>query len=268
MIPAENAEPLAKESAAFLRGRTSISPRTAVILGSGLGDFADALDGSTAIETSSIPHYPVPTVHGHRGRIVFARIDNHPIVALQGRIHFYESRTLQTVLFPIHVLSELGVHNLIVTNAAGGINRSFSPGDIMLITDQINMTLHRPPAGERPGSGRLYDPLLAERTSEIAVQLGIRLRRGVYAGVKGPSYETASEVEMLHRLGGDAVGMSTVFEVTLANSLGMKVLGLSCITNLATGIGSQKLSHAEVTEVGNRVKSTFARLLTSVIPHL
>jgi purine-nucleoside phosphorylase len=261
-------EPQVKESVEYLRRKSSTHPHTAIILGSGLGDFADNLPGSVAVPTAEIPHYPLPTVQGHRGRLVFAEMAGHPIVALQGRIHFYESHDLDTVLYPIHVVHQLGVRNIIVTNAAGGINRAFSPGDIMVITDQINLTLQNGLIPRSSTDGGLYAPELVDRVIEQARLLGIELRRGVYAGVKGPSYETAAEVEMLYRLGGDAVGMSTVFEVLLANALNLKVLGLSCITNLATGIGSQKLSHAEVTEVGNRVKSTFSRLLAATIPTL
>jgi purine-nucleoside phosphorylase len=258
----------ASDSVAFLKSRVKIQPRTAVVLGSGLGDFADSLPDAVAMPVSEIPHYPQPTVAGHVGRLVFATIASHPIVAFQGRIHFYESRDLDTVLFPIHVAHQLGVSNLVVTNAAGGINRSFSPGDIMVITDQLNLTFQRTVFDWSTQRGLCYSPELAARTFKQGELLGIALRRGVYAGVKGPSYETAAEVEMINRLGGDAVGMSTVFEVSLANTLGLQVLGLSCITNLATGIGTQKLSHAEVTEVGNRVKATFASLLKAVIPTL
>lgn len=256
------------ESVAYLQRKNPIAPRTAVILGSGLGDFADHLPDSLAVPTSEIPHYPLPTVQGHRGRLVFATVAGHPIVALQGRIHFYESRDLDTVLYPIHVVHQLGVRNIVVTNAAGGINRVFSPGDIMVITDQMNLTLHKGSVPRSASGESLYHPDLVEKVIRQATLLGIELRRGVYAGVKGPSYETAAEVEMVYRLGGDAVGMSTVFEVSLANALSLKVLGLSCITNLATGIGTQRLSHAEVTEVGNRVKSTFSRLLAATIPTL
>lgn len=258
--------PHAAESAEYLRGETPLRPTTGVILGSGLGDFADSLPGASAVPTSSIPHYPVPGVEGHKGRIVFAEIDGHPIVALQGRTHFYESGSLEPVLYPISVLSELGTRNLIITNAAGGVNRTFSPGEIMVITDQLNLTLERPPS--EAGSARfpLYDPSLIRAATETAARLGIPLRMGVYTGVKGPSYETAAEVEMIYRLGGDAVGMSTVFEVLLANALQMKVLGLSCITNFATGLRAQKLDHAEVTEVGNRVKTIFGDLLRALIP--
>jgi purine-nucleoside phosphorylase len=258
----------AAESARYLRGETSISPRTAVILGSGLGDFADTLPDAFPVSTATIPHYPTPTVPGHRGRLVFARIAGHPIVALQGRTHFYESRNLDTVLYPIRVLHELGVRNLVITNAAGGINRSFSAGDIMVITDQLNLTMERSSILNSGKTTPCYDAGLTETAIRQGTLLGIELRSGVYAGVKGPSYETAAEVEMIHRAGGDAVGMSTVFEVMLANALGLRVLGFSCITNLATGIGTGRLSHAEVTEVGNRVKTTFSRLLTATIPQL
>ena len=257
-----------EESVGYIRRQTPFHPQTAVILGSGLGDFADGLPDSTSIPTSSIPHYPIPTVPGHKGRLVFGSVGGHPIVALQGRIHFYESRDLNTVLYPIHVAFELGVRNLLITNAAGGVNRTFSPGDIMVITDQINLTLERPSIPRGTRSADLYDREFVKKALVEAERLGIPLMQGVYAGVKGPSYETAAEIDMIARLGGDAIGMSTVFEVLLANALQIKVLGFSCITNFATGITTQKLNHAEVTEVGNRVKSTFSRLLTAIIPRL
>lgn len=252
------------ESVAYIRELTPAAPRIAVVLGSGLGDFADSLDQRIAIPNSSIPHYPVSTVQGHRGHIVFGGSGKKRILAFQGRIHFYESANLDIVLYPIHVAQKLGIELLIVTNAAGGVNRTFRPGDLMLITDQINLTLE-PYSFPLSRSTNVYDRSLNETARECAHDLGLDLKEGVYVGVKGPSYETASEVEMIHRIGGDAVGMSTVFEASLAAVLGVKVLGISCITNLATGIGGSKLSHEEVTEVGKQVRTQFAGLLTRII---
>lgn len=256
-------------SVAYLREHITLKPEIALVLGSGLGDFADSVDGRTSIPSTDIPHYPRSTVEGHKGHLVFGIMKNKPLLAFQGRIHFYESNNLDTVLYPIRTAHALGVKTLIVTNAAGGVNRSFAPGDLMLITDQVNLTFESRRFGSSNGSKiSFYDPTLGEKAREAAQQWNIALKQGVYVGVKGPSYETAAEVEMIRRIGGDAVGMSTIFEVALASSLGMRVLGISCITNLATGIGNQKLSHAEVTEVGNRVKTTFGNLLKSIIEML
>ncbi len=242
-----------------------LAPRIAVILGSGLGDFADNLPNRTAISTSDIPHYPVSAVEGHKGCLAFATLNNKPILAFQGRLHFYESNSLDAVLYPIHVAQKLGIKNLIITNAAGGLNRTFLPGDLMIITDQLNMTLQRLPGFSTKNPAPVYSPQLIAKAEEAARANAITVRKGVYVGLKGPSYETASEVEMFYRMGGDAVGMSTVFETSLAASFGMEILGISCVTNLGTGISSTKLSHGEVTEVGNRVKKTFAMLVSSTI---
>jgi purine-nucleoside phosphorylase len=250
-----------------IRSRTAVRPRIALVLGSGLGDFADSLPDRFSIPTAEIPQYPQATVEGHEGRIVFATVHGTPVVAFQGRIHFYESNDRSAVLYPIHVAHELGARVLVVTNAAGGVNRRFSPGDLMIICDQINMTMESgflaPPSGvlNRP----LYDPLLITKARDAARHIGLRIQEGVYAGMKGPSYETAAEVDMVYRLGADAVGMSTVLEVQLAAALEMNVLGISCITNRATGISTTTLNHQEVTKVANRVKHDFTRLLTDVL---
>ena len=256
------------ESVAYIRSKAGIAPRLGLVLGSGLGDFAEKLSASTVVEASAIPHYPVSTVPGHLGRLVFAVHQTVPVLAFQGRIHFYESNSIRSLLYPLHVAHALGVRTIVITNAAGGINRAYVPGDLMVITGQINLTgrIVAPHSGnESARRGHIYHPGLIARLDEIAVRERIPLRHGVYAGVKGPSYETAAEVEMIHRLGGDAVGMSTVLETGFAVRLGMEVLGISCITNKATGINPEKLNHQEVTEVANKVKSEFTRLLTAFI---
>jgi purine-nucleoside phosphorylase len=257
-------------SLSYIRDRVSSRPEVAIVLGSGLGDFADALPGAIALSTADIPHYPKSSVEGHKGRLIFASIAGREILAFQGRVHFYESHSVETVLYPIRVAELLGVKTIVLTNAAGGINRSFLPGDLMLIADHINFTSETVPSkkDELQRSNPVYASRLLTLASTKAEELGIPLRSGVYVGLKGPSYETAAEIEMLGRLGGDAVGMSTVLESSFAASLGMDVLGISCITNLGTGIGTTKLSHAEVTEVGNRVKKSFARLLMGIIEGL
>ncbi len=254
------------ESVRFLRSQLPAPPDIALVLGSGLGDYAESLPRSIIIPSAGIPSYPKSTVPGHKGQIVFAELAGRNLIVFQGRMHLYECNDLSRVLFPIAVAAELGAGTLIVTNAAGGINRQFAPGDLMLITDQIDLTFQAPGIpGDRRGNRDLYDHELTEHASRLASARGLSVQRGVYAAVKGPSYETAAEVEMIHRLGGDAVGMSTVKEVAFASALGMRVLGISCITNKATGIGSSKLDHEEVTEVAGRVKINFADLLTDCI---
>ena len=254
---------------ASIRRRIQCVPSIGLVLGSGLGDFAESLPRSTTISTADIPSYPVGTVAGHRGRLIFSRTANGSVVvAFQGRIHFYESDNPAAVLFPIVVAHELGVRTLIITNAAGGINREFRPGDLMVIRDQINLTAEAPLLRKvnRPSQEMsLYDPGLVHLTLTTARELSLPIQCGIYAGVKGPSYETAAEVEMIHRLGGDAVGMSTVHEVRQAANLGMKIAGISCITNKATGIGSRPLDHSEVTEVAAQVRERFRQLLSHIL---
>ncbi len=261
-----------QESVALIRSKTKAKPDVAVILGSGLGDFAESLTNKTIIPTETIPHYPISTVVGHKGRLVFGKIKNVNLLAFQGRVHYYETGDLNTILYPIRVAHALGIKTLIVTNAAGGINRQFKPGDLMVIVDHLNLTFEYPLADTNQSQavkhGTFYDPDLQRILLEVAEQLKIPLQRGVYCCLKGPSYETKTEVEMIRRFGGDAVGMSTINEITLARSFGMKILGISCITNFAAGIINQKLSHAEVTEVANMVKTTFSKLLTETILRL
>jgi purine-nucleoside phosphorylase len=260
-----------RETIVFIRKQTNAKPRVAIVLGSGLGDFAEKLNSRDTIATSKIPHYPHSTIEGHKGNIIFGKLFGIPLLAFQGRVHFYETGTLETALYPILVAHQLGIKTIILTNAAGGVNRNFKAGDLMLITDHINLTFENPlsilsPSLRKKNKNKdIYSHLLQQKILTISLQKNIQLQQGVYCCVKGPSYETAAEIEMIRRIGGDAVGMSTVNEATLAASLRMKVAGISCITNLATGISTTKLSHSEVTEVADRVKHTFAELLTSII---
>lgn len=256
-----------EEAVRSIRSRLKLRPEIGVILGSGLGDFAEGLSGASSILTESIPHYPRSTVSGHRGRLVAGMAGAVPLLAFQGRVHYYETGTIETVLTPIRVAHALGIHTLIVTNAAGGINARFAPGDLMLIDDQINFTFESPVGIEGRGLRNVdcYDEDLRRLAVRTARANGIPLRRGVYLGLKGPTYETAAEVRMARILGADAVGMSTVNEVSLAVALGLKVVGLSCITNLATGISREKLSHADVTVVANKVRQRFADLLEAAV---
>lgn len=259
-----------QEAAEYIRTRISLRPRVGLILGSGLGDLADSFSPSSVLNTSDIPNYPRPTVEGHKGTLVFASQRGVPILAFKGRLHFYESGDIETVLFPIFLASELGIRTLIVTNAAGGVNTRYTPGDLMLITDHLNLTGASVPGirSQRNRISSIYDNELCKITSELAEKLNIQLWQGVYAGVKGPSYETAAEVKMVQRAGGDAVGMSTVLETTLASTLGLRVIGITCITNKATGTAAGRLSHDEVTRAAATAKSAFTRLVLSLVEGL
>jgi purine-nucleoside phosphorylase len=252
-----------------IREHAPFTPEIALVLGSGLGGFTDGLDRQVVIPTTSVPGYPRSTVEGHKGELVFCTIEGRRLLVFRGRVHFYESGSVDALLFPIRVAAALGNRILIITNAAGGVNRTFTPGDLMLISDQINLTGESAPQGTTASrSLDRYDQQLIRIAESTADRIGVRVVRGVYAGLKGPTYETAAEIEMIHRIGGDAVGMSTVLEVSMAASLGMRVLGISCITNKATGTSSAKLNHEEVTIVANQVKEQFSRLLVQVIQAL
>ncbi len=254
-------------AAEYVRKATRLRPSIGIILGSGLGSIADFLSHPHIIETAQIPNYPVQTVSGHGGRIIVGKSGRVPVAVLQGRIHFYETGDLEPVLFPIRLLHRLGIRTLVITNAAGAINSTFRPAELMIITDQMNATFRLPLRG-RPVRIRhrpLYDRRFLRSMEETAREEGIDVRRGVYCGLLGPSYETAAEVEMARRMGSDAVGMSTVNEVSLAVSFGMRVAGISCITNLSTGISGEKLSHAEVTDAAARATASLSRLIAGFL---
>lgn len=263
----------AVQAAQYITDRVSIQPRLGLILGSGLGVLADEIEESCRIPYEHIPHFPVSTVTGHAGQLVLGSLSGCPVIAMQGRFHAYEGYTLEQVTFPVRVMKEFGVDTLIVTNAAGGINESFKSGDLMVIRDHINFTSRNPLIGENepewgprfPDMSTAYDPSLRDLAHQVAQAQGITLRTGVYAGVIGPSYETPAEIRMLRQLGGDAVGMSTVPEVIVARHMGMRVLGLSCITNMAAGILPQPLSHEEVVETAARVRETFRSLVREIV---
>lgn len=248
----------------------NFTPHLGIILGSGLGDFADALERSTAIPYNTLPDFPTSSVHGHAGRLVLGYLRGVPVVAMQGRVHFYEGYSPAQVAFPSRVLCRLGIKHLTVTNAAGGINPSFKVGDLMVITDHLNLSGFNPLVGRNhdelgprfPDMSHAYDPELRHVLEQAAFEEAVPLRQGVYVSLSGPSYETPAEIRMLGKLGGDAVGMSTVPEVIVASHMGVKVTGISCITNLAAGISQTKLSHEEVSHTADLVKGTFSRLLT------
>ena len=267
-----NLERQLNESLTMIRQHTTLTPRIGLILGSGLGDFADTLAEAVRIPTAEIPHYPRSTVVGHKGYLVFGRVDNVPVLAVQGRVHIYEGHPPATVAYNVRLMHRLGVQDLIVTNAAGGVNPLFQPGDLMVIVDHINFLFRNPLRGSVvPGEPRFpdmfdnYHPPYIELLQQIGLELGIPLRKGVLFVSTGPSYETAAEVQMIRRLGGDAVSMSTVPEVLVARARGIRVAGISCITNLATGISPTPLSHEEVTEIANQVKDKFQRLVRQAI---
>ncbi|MCH7521341.1 MAG: purine-nucleoside phosphorylase, partial [Candidatus Marinimicrobia bacterium] len=271
-IPATQA---AQEAAAAVRARLGPlwaspsgpdTPRVAIILGSGLGDFADTLSDSRLIPYDEIPHYPQPAVPGHAGQLVYGRAGDLPVMAARGRIHYYEGHSLETVAFPIHLFARLGVQTLIITNAAGCINADWNVGDLMLITGHLDYTFLGGPddpatvLGEPHHSQRLLD--LARRAAREG---GIPVREGVYAWTLGPSYETPAEIRHMRSLGAAAVGMSTVPEIRAAADEGLEVLALSCLTNYAAGIQDRPLSHDDVLETGQRVQATFARLVRGVL---
>ena len=266
----------AQEAARFIARRTKLRPRISLVLGSGLGAFAESLKDATIIPYKEIPHFPVSTAIGHAGRLVVGKCSGVAVVAMQGRAHYYEGYTIQQVVFPVRVLRVFGVKTLLLTNAAGGINRRMRQGGLMLITDHINLQGTNPllgPNEERfgprfPDMTEAYSKKLREIARRMARRQKLRLYEGVYAAVHGPSYETPAEIRALARLGADAVGMSTVPEVIAANHMGMRALGISCVTNMAAGLSKKKLSHDEVLETGERVGKQFSTFLAALIPEL
>ncbi|HEY8432575.1 MAG TPA: purine-nucleoside phosphorylase [Sandaracinaceae bacterium] len=259
-----------------VRRREPRTPQVALVLGSGLGGFADTLDEKNVIPYGAITGMPESKVAGHAGNLVIGTVRGMPVVAMQGRVHLYEGHSPADVVFGVRLMRLLGAHTLVITNAAGGCGPGLSPGDLMLIEDHINLTgtsclvgLNEDELGVRfPDMSEAYDRSLRELADEVARAQGLTLARGVYAGLLGPSYETPAEVRMMCKLGADAVGMSTVLEVIAAKHMGMRVLGISCITNLAAGIGASPLSHDEVTETAARVRAHFQGLLRGVLERL
>lgn len=260
-------------AAAYLKSIVSQKPEIGLVLGSGLGDFADTLEDAISVPFSQIPHFPVPTVAGHTGALVFGKKMGRSVVVLQGRIHYYEGLPQREITLPIRVLAALGVKTLVLTNACGGVNMQFCPGDLMLIADHINFSGSNPLIGSNldafgprfPDCSDLYTAKLRAAIKDKAEELGIALREGVYAMYSGPNYETPAEIRMFRTLGADAVGMSTVPEALVAGHSGMQVVGISCITNMAAGVLPQKLSHAEVVETAARVHDTFHTLLDGAL---
>jgi len=252
------------------------APAVGLVLGSGLGAFADELTDSTKIPYGELPHFPVSAVAGHAGRLVIGDCAGVPVIAMQGRVHAYEGWSVDQVAHGVRVLCKLGVRALVVTNAAGGIHPDLKPGDLMRITDHINLSgrspltgLNDPRLGVRfPDMSAAYDPALSDLLEEVAAEGRLALRRGVYACMAGPSYETPAEIRMLRVLGADAVGMSTAPEVLAARHMGVPCVGISVITNLAAGISTQPLSHAEVKDTADRVTKRFVSMLQRFVPAL
>lgn len=267
---------LADTAAQFILQRAPLRPKVGLVLGSGLGAFADSLTDATKIPYSEIPSFPQSTAIGHAGCLVIGNAGAVAVAAMQGRVHQYEGYSAQEVAFPIRVFARMGIKSVILTNAAGGINLGYSQGALVLIRDHINLQGTNPlvgPNDERfgvrfPDMTHTYSRAYREITREEAAKLGIMLHEGIYAALLGPSYETPAEIEHLRRIGADLVGMSTVAEVIAARHMGLNVLAISCVTNMAAGILDQPLSHAEVMETGERVRSIFESLLKAVLPRI
>jgi purine-nucleoside phosphorylase len=262
-----------KNASGFLKQKYANTPRVGLILGSGLGVLADEIESPVKIPYYEIPDFPISTVEGHAGQLVFGLLSGVEVVAMQGRFHFYEGYSMEKVTFPVRVMKELGVDMLIVTNAAGGVNESFSAGDLMIISDHINNMGTNPLIGPNdsklgvrfPDMSEAYTKELRAVAREIADRLNINVKEGVYFGNPGPVYETPAEIRMVRVMGGDAVGMSTVPEVIVARHSGIKVLGISCISNMAAGILDQPLTHDEVIETTERVKADFLQYIKEIV---
>jgi purine-nucleoside phosphorylase len=254
---------------------TNINPRIGLVLGSGLGDIAEEIEGIN-IPYSDIPGFKTSTVAGHAGKLAIGKLCSKDVIAMQGRLHFYEGHSLADVVYPIRVMKHLGIDTLILTNAAGGINKDFTPGNLMIIEDHINLMGNNPLIGKNLDElgprfvdlSYAYNKDLINLAEKMAKNLNIDIKKGVYAALTGPVYETPAEIKMLRILGADAIGMSTVPEVIAANHMGLKVLGISCITNMAAGILNQPLNHNEVIETSHRVKQDFTGLIKNIIEKL
>lgn len=262
-----------KESVEFVKGNLKETPQIGIILGSGLGELGELVENKQIIKYNDIPNMPVSTVAGHKGQFVCGDLNGKKVIMMQGRVHYYEGNKMEDVILPVYIMKEIGIEKLIVTNAAGGVNEGFNPGDLMIIKDHINFSFDNPLIGKNidelgprfPDMSEPYNRELIKLTKDIANKLDVKLQEGVYAMMTGPTYETPAEIRMLRLLGADAVGMSTVPEVIGANHCGIKVLGISCITNMAAGILDQPLNHKEVIETSNKVKSTFVTLVKEII---
>ena len=261
------------EAVRFIGSKTAVRPQIGLVLGSGLGAFAKSLERAASIPYPQIPHFPASTAVGHAGELVVGLSHGTPVAVMSGRVHVYEGYTFEQVVFPVRVLGRLGVKTLILTNAAGSVNVNYKPGELMVIEDHINLMGGNPltgPNDERLGARFIdmsdaYDAHLREIAEKACWKAGVPVRKGVYLALAGPSYETPAEIRMLRTLGADAVGMSTVPEVIAARHMGLRVLGISCITNMAAGVVKKKLDHREVLEVGQRVAAGLMDVLGRII---
>ena len=266
----------AEHAARIIRARITLQPRIGVVLGSGLGAFADDFDEAITIPYQEIPGFGRSTAVGHAGELVIGKIDQVPLLAMKGRLHHYEGYSFEDVTFPLRTLKLLGLKTIILTNASGGVNVQFNPGTLMVITDHLNLMGDNPLIGPNddrfgprfPDMSAVYSPALQEIVMEEAREMGVEVRRGVYAALTGPSYETPAEIHLMRNCGADAVGMSTVPEAIVARHMDMEVLGISCITNLAAGVTDEPISHEDVMATGNRVSATFTQLLRRVVGRL
>jgi purine-nucleoside phosphorylase len=266
----------AEHAARVIRARTKLEPRIALVLGSGLGGFADDFEEAVGIPYEEIPGFMRSTAAGHAGRLVIGKVETVPVVAMQGRVHYYEGYSLEEVTFPVRTFKLLGVKTLILTNASGGINVQLNQGTLMVISDHVNLMGINPLRGlndERfgprfPDMTAVYSRELQEIVIEEANAIGTEVRRGIYGALSGPSYETPAEIHLLRNLGADAVGMSTVPEAIVARHMDVEVLGISCITNMAAGISDEPINHEEVMATGDRVRETFAQLLRRVVSRI
>jgi purine-nucleoside phosphorylase len=264
------------EAVQFLESRTALRPRVAVVLGSGLGAFADELADRTEIPYAEIPGWPCSTAMGHAGKLVFGKLGALDVAVMAGRVHLYEGYTPAQVTFGVRVLGSLGVRTIVFTNAAGGINLALERGGLVLISDHINLQGSNPLSGPNddtlgprfPDMSEAYSRELRTLAHEVGSEIGVRMAEGIYAAVLGPSYETPVEIRYLRTIGADLVGMSTVPEVIVANHMGMRALGISCVTNMAAGILPQKISHAEVLETGEMVRGTLVKFLRALLPKM
>ena len=252
---------------ATIREQGDFKADIALVLGSGLGNFVDSLTHTTRISFANIPGFPESTVEGHSGELVYGFLAGIPVLVNSGRVHFYEGYSLDQVIYPIQILEALGAKTVILTNAAGSIRKDYSPGDLMLITRFLNQTGHSV-YGDSAEPDNIFEPQIVDQAIKLAEQISIPLKTGSYAGLNGPSYETPAEIRFLRLKQADAVGMSTVHESMAAYKMGMRVVGISCLTNFAAGILNQPLNHEEVMETGQRVRQDFARLLAEMIQNL
>ena len=265
-----------KEAYEYIKARMPYEVDVALVLGSGLGDFADRLDVDGVISYQEIPHFPVSTVAGHAGCFLFAKIGAHHVIIMKGRVHYYEGYTMEEVVMPVRIMHMLGASTLVLTNAAGGMNPEYRPGDLVRLTDQITSFVPSPLIGANmeqlgprfPDMSHVYDEELGAQLDHVAKTHDIALKTGVYLQTTGPNYETPAEIRMYRMLGADCVGMSTACEAMVARHMGMRVAGVTCVTNMAAGMGQAELNHAEVQETANKIADAFCTLIYEFIENI